>query len=550
MLPCSCRRAPEGRSAGSGRVRPNLIRIRPAPAEPLCRAYPCPTLPKANRRPSNPPVMRALPELRELSILAEHVENAGWDWARVEVLAELHRDGESFPLLAFRFGPPHPVLPTLALFGGVHGLERIGTQVVTSYLHTLVEMARWDRVTRDMLSTTRLLIMPLVNPVGMYLKRRSNGNRVDLMRNAPVRAEGVSRWHLFAGHRISPRLPWYQGEENAPMEVEAQTLCDWVRREIFPSRTALSIDVHSGYGKVDRLWFPFAKSREPFPALAQTVALTIASPFFAKPFGTSESPKGAKNWRRVIAFGAPAVPARLVRTQRGVRTPLADDSTPGRDALCKTYDRRYRVDLRSHTRRSGFRGLLDSLAHSLHVSQRTSDRHDPSQPRLLHRAAIPPLSRPRGLVGLSLRGIPSRPTGGALHSVHAGTGFVALGEEELVTSFLRPWFLQPPPPPPSAADAKTPSPPVRSLPPRCPLTGTLDQTRRSRARTVAAAGIGVVVCEELNKVPLALKPLLPKPASSRAVFMNSATPPTRGTANGASSPAWSLAAKPPIPASW
>ncbi|CAI8812932.1 protein of unknown function [Methylocaldum szegediense] len=96
----------------------------------------------------------------------------------------------------------------------------------------------------------------------------------------------------------------------------------------------------------------------------------IASPFFAKPFGTSESPKGAKNWRRVIAFGAPAVPARLVRTQRGVRTPLADNSTPGRDALCKTYDRRYRVDLRSHTRRSGFRGLLDSLAHSLHVSQR------------------------------------------------------------------------------------------------------------------------------------------------------------------------------------
>ncbi|WP_133716788.1 M14 family zinc carboxypeptidase [Methylocaldum gracile] len=219
------------------------------------------------------PVMRALPELRELLILAEHVADAGWDWARVEVLAELHHGEESFPLLAFRFGPPDPALPALALFGGVHGLERIGTQVVTSYLRTLVEMARWDRVTRDMLSTTRLLIMPLVNPVGMYLKRRSNGNRVDLMRNAPVRAEGLSRWHLFAGHRISPALPWYQGQEDAPMEIEAQTLCDWVRREIFPARTALSIDVHSGYGKVDRLWFPFAKTRKPFPALAEAVAL-------------------------------------------------------------------------------------------------------------------------------------------------------------------------------------------------------------------------------------------------------------------------------------
>jgi CelD/BcsL family acetyltransferase involved in cellulose biosynthesis len=111
-------------------------------------------------------------------------------------------------------------------------------------------------------------------------------------------------------------------------------------------------------------------------------AWAIASPFFAKPFGTSESPKGAKNGRRVMAFGAPAgpianvaliatSPARPVRTQRGVRTPLADDSTPARDALLsETSDRRYRVDLRSHTRRVGFRGRLDSLAHSLHVSQR------------------------------------------------------------------------------------------------------------------------------------------------------------------------------------
>jgi hypothetical protein len=83
-----------------------------------------------------------------------------------------------------------------------------------------------------------------------------------------------------------------------------------------------------------------------------------------------------------MAFGAPAdpianvalvatFPARPVRTQRGIRTPLADDSTPGRDAWCETSDRRYRVDLRPHTRRSGFRGRLDSLAHSLPVSQRS-----------------------------------------------------------------------------------------------------------------------------------------------------------------------------------
>jgi nitrogen regulatory protein PII len=47
--------------------------------------------------------------------------------------------------------------------------------------------------------------------------------------------------------------------------------------------------------------------------------------------------------------------------------------------LCETSDRRYRVDLRSHTRRSGFRGLLDSLAHSLDVSQRRLEIFTPDE---------------------------------------------------------------------------------------------------------------------------------------------------------------------------
>lgn len=217
--------------------------------------------------------MRGLPELRELLILAEHLSNSRLEFARVEMLEELRHGGEVFPLLAFCFGPADPSLPTFALFGGVHGLERIGTQVVTAYLRTLLEMSRWDRVTMDMLATTRLLLVPLVNPVGMYLHRRSNGNHVDLMRNAPVRAEGLSAWHLFGGHRLSVRLPWYQGRQDAAMERESQALCEFVRREIFPAKVALSMDVHSGYGTVDRLWFPYAKSREPLHGLAEAVAI-------------------------------------------------------------------------------------------------------------------------------------------------------------------------------------------------------------------------------------------------------------------------------------
>lgn len=212
---------------------------------------------------------RALPELRELLFLTAHLDGL----ARVQTLATLRHGDVSFPLLAIRLGPADPTAPVLALFGGVHGLERIGTRVVTAYLQTVMELAQWDRNMQEMLKTTRLLMIPLVNPVGMYLKRRSNGNGVDLMRNAQVEAEGLARWQLFGGHRISPRLPWYRGEEGAPLETEVQAVCDFVRREIFPARVALGVDVHSGYGKVDRFWFPYAKTRKPFPGLPETVAL-------------------------------------------------------------------------------------------------------------------------------------------------------------------------------------------------------------------------------------------------------------------------------------
>jgi len=211
----------------------------------------------------------ALPELRELLFLAGHLPGSG----RVETLATLDHQGTAFPLLALSFGPDDPTAPVLAVFGGVHGLERIGTRVVLSYLQTLMELARWDRSIQRMFETTRLLIVPLINPVGMMLRLRSNGNYVDLMRNSPVEAEGLSPWHLFGGHRLTSRLPWYRGVEGAPMETEAQAVCDFVRREIFPAKLAIGIDIHSGYGIVDRLWFPYARTHKPFAGVAEALAL-------------------------------------------------------------------------------------------------------------------------------------------------------------------------------------------------------------------------------------------------------------------------------------
>jgi len=46
-----------------------------------------------------------------------------------------------------------------------------------------------------------------------------------------------------------------------------------VERELFPSRAAITLDLHSGFGLRDRLWYPYAKTNRPFAALPQVRAL-------------------------------------------------------------------------------------------------------------------------------------------------------------------------------------------------------------------------------------------------------------------------------------
>ncbi len=57
------------------------------------------------------------------------------------------------------------------------------------------------------------------------------------------------------------------------MEVEAQTLCDFFKRRVYPARFACSLDIHSGFGRQDRLWFPYAFSKRPFHHYTEMFAL-------------------------------------------------------------------------------------------------------------------------------------------------------------------------------------------------------------------------------------------------------------------------------------
>ena len=139
-----------------------------------------------------------LPELTELESLLERIA----PHARIEVLSRVPAQDLTLPIYAAMLGTTDPRAPSLAFVGGVHGLERIGTQVVLAYLANLSVRLGWDRVLADTLSRVRLVFVPLVNPAGMLLGRRANARGVDLMRNAP-RGAGGGGTFLLGGQRIS-----------------------------------------------------------------------------------------------------------------------------------------------------------------------------------------------------------------------------------------------------------------------------------------------------------------------------------------------------------
>jgi len=205
----------------------------------------------------------SLPELEQLQTVIERLG----DDSRVEVLTRVG----GYPIQGIVVGTEEPEAPCLILVGGVHGLERIGTKVVVAYLSTLAERLQWDELTRNALERSRIAAIPLLNPVGMRAGTRANGNGVDLMRNGPTLGNGQASWFV-GGQRLSPLLPWYMGKKGR-FEPEAEALIRFVADQVVSSSAAIALDVHSGFGFQDRLWFPYAYTRRPFPNTPEVYAL-------------------------------------------------------------------------------------------------------------------------------------------------------------------------------------------------------------------------------------------------------------------------------------
>ena len=185
---------------------------------------------------------RSFPEMTDLESLIEGFGSK----ARTRVVAEVSYNDKTYPLHSLVLGSEDPSAPTVGFFAGIHGLEKIGCEVVLAYMHTLLELMRWDKHFQDRLEHSRLVFMPIMNPVGVVQRFRSNGNGVDLMRNAPLEAADPGG-PFYRGHRFSAKVPYYRGPSGVEMEIELKALIEVVEKELLCSKLALAVDVHSGF---------------------------------------------------------------------------------------------------------------------------------------------------------------------------------------------------------------------------------------------------------------------------------------------------------------
>lgn len=202
-------------------------------------------------------IQERLPELRQIEAL---IQRDHQEYLNSKILCHIPYGNAQIPIYALTLGDTSTSLPSITLVGGIHGLERIGTQVILAFLETLLERLHWDLCFSDILKRVRLNILPLINPTGMLNHTRANGQGVDLMRNAPIDSTEKTVW-LGGGHRLSPKLPWYRGRQDEAMQTEAQVLCDYIQTEVLTSPFNVVLDCHSGFGYHNFIWFPYANSR-------------------------------------------------------------------------------------------------------------------------------------------------------------------------------------------------------------------------------------------------------------------------------------------------
>lgn len=213
-------------------------------------------------------IRRKLPELFQLEDLIDRSSFHAIREAEISVRQHV------LPIYSLEARPFQQGLPTIIFTAGVHGIERIGSQVLLAYMNMLASRSSWDSMVQHQMSAANLIFLPIVNPGGMYLNSRANPRGVDLMRNAPIQAE-LKPPLIGGGQRLSSYLPWYCGKTEQGLEIESQVLMNVVERYSRCSPFTITLDCHSGFGVRDHLWFPYAYRKRPIAVLDKLYALKL-----------------------------------------------------------------------------------------------------------------------------------------------------------------------------------------------------------------------------------------------------------------------------------
>ncbi|MCW5618215.1 MAG: zinc carboxypeptidase, partial [Nitrosomonas sp.] len=92
--------------------------------------------------------LKHIPELQQIEAI---IKWSDYKHLSSTVLCRVPCEDELLPIYALTLGNRVDEVPCIVYVAGIHGLERIGTQVVIAFLEALLERLAWDQVTVDLL---------------------------------------------------------------------------------------------------------------------------------------------------------------------------------------------------------------------------------------------------------------------------------------------------------------------------------------------------------------------------------------------------------------
>jgi hypothetical protein len=186
------------------------------------------------------------------------------------------RDGQRYPIYMLEVGKRSAFKRhAVSIVSGVHGLETIGIRIHLDIIKCFLnpKSEHFSQALAE--GKFGIYSIPILNPAGVARETRANGRGVDLNRNSGIDAEGALPF--FGGHRVSPALPYYRGKA---LQRESRALYRFLREYAWKNRRIhTALDIHSGYGAQNYLWWPYSysKQRVPHASVFEHMAAELAA---------------------------------------------------------------------------------------------------------------------------------------------------------------------------------------------------------------------------------------------------------------------------------